>query len=196
MGLLNSLIEQAKAPKGFVGKTMLKIMNSAHTTKTAWGLSKLNIVDNALILDIGCGGGKTMGMLSAKSQHSKIYGIDYSEDAVLTSAKENYKDVQSGKVIVKQASVSSIPFNDNFFDIITAIQTHYFWPDLKNDIKEVYRVLKPKGEFALVAEVYKINYHMKEYKAVNELKGLFLSSGFFNVDVFETRQDLCFVGRK
>lgn len=66
MGLLNLLIEQAKAPKGFVGKTLLKIMNTAHIEKMAWGLSKLNISDNAIILDIGCGGGKTIGMLSAK----------------------------------------------------------------------------------------------------------------------------------
>lgn len=196
MGLLNSLIEQAKNPKGFIGKLMLKIMNSAHTEKMIWGLSKLYIYDNANILDIGCGGGKTIEILSDKIQHGKIFGIDYSEEAVLTPSKLNEKDIKSGKVIIKQASVSLIPFSDNYFDIITAIQTHYFWPDLKNNVKEVNRVLKPKGQFVLISEIYKIDYHMTKYKSIEELKELLLNNGFCNVNVFETRQDLCFVGTK
>lgn len=81
-------------------------------------------------------------------------------------------------MIVKQASVSSLQFDDNFFDIITAIQTHYFWPDLKNDVKEVYKVLKSKGEFALVSEIYKINCHMKEYKRLKNSKGYFSIAAF------------------
>ena len=61
---------------------------------------------------------------------------------------------------------------------------------------EVNRVLKPKGQFVLVSEIYKINYHMTKYKTMEELKELLLNSGFSNINVFETKQDLCFVGTK
>lgn len=42
MGLLNTLIDQAKNPRGFVGNIMIKIMNQAHTSITAWGLKKIS----------------------------------------------------------------------------------------------------------------------------------------------------------
>ena len=41
------------------------------------------------------------------------------------------------------------------FDLVTAVETHFFWPDLPNDVREVLRVLKPGGTFLLIAEVYR-----------------------------------------
>ena len=66
MKLLNRLIEQAKNPNGFVGSIMLSIMNTAHTGMNKWAFEKINISEDAIILDIGCGGGKTIQILSKK----------------------------------------------------------------------------------------------------------------------------------
>ncbi len=196
MGLLEALIGQAKNPKGFVGSAMLKIMNSAHSRMTAWGLSKIHIDDHATVLDIGCGGGQTLKTLSSILPNGRIYGVDYSEEAVAASIRENSKDVQAGKMAVMQAGVSSMPFQDGHFDLATAFQTHYFWPDLKNDIREVNRILKPGGRFLLVSEIYKINYHMKEYKTADALRALFVEAGFTDVQVFQSKAAVCFVGTK
>jgi len=196
MKIVNKLIDQAKHPKGFIGTLMLKIMNSAHSQMIKWGISKINIANNSVILDVGCGGGKTIKLLSQLAKNGKIYGIDYSEDSVKTTEKENKKAVSSGKVIVKQANVSYIPFSDNFFDIVTAFQTHYFWSNLESDIKEISRVLKPCGQFLLVAELYKIEYHMSQYKTEESMEKLLSESGFNNIDVFKTNKNVCFVGIK
>ncbi|KAB1439798.1 class I SAM-dependent methyltransferase [Candidatus Galacturonibacter soehngenii] len=196
MKLLDELIEQAKNPRGWLGKTMLNIMNQAHNKMTVWGLEKVQLKDKDVILDIGCGGGQTLKILSSLISNGTIYGVDYSEKAVATSTDKNWKDVKSKKIIVKQADVTSLPFPEDFFDIITAFQTHYFWPDLKNNIVEVNRILKQGGQFLLVAELYKINYHMKEYKTVETLKELFLRSGFSTVTVSQTKTQLCMVGEK
>ena len=40
--------------------------------------------------------------------------------------------------------------SDDRFDLVTAVETHYFWPDLPRDLVEVRRVLKPGGMLALV----------------------------------------------
>ena len=45
-----------------------------------------------------------------------------------------------GRVKILNASVSSLPFQDKSIGLATAVETIYFWPDLKNDFKEVYRV--------------------------------------------------------
>ena len=149
-------------------------MNAAHTRLTNWALQKIHIREDAVILDIGCGGGKTIHSLSRLTPHGKIYGIDYSEQAVENSKKTNMKDVKTAKVIIHQASVSSIPYHPDFFDLITAFQTHYFWPDVENDMKEVFRVLKPNGSFLLVAETFKIQYHMDKFKNNRRISKPFL----------------------
>ena len=42
-------------------------------------------------------------------------------------------------------------------DLVTAVETVYFWPNLPECMKEVYRVLKPGGRFAIMVEVVVTN---------------------------------------
>ncbi len=193
---MTKLIAQAKNPRGFVGSSMLCIMNVAHTSMTKWALSKINISQRAKMLDIGCGGGKTIHTLSKMNPDGKIYGIDYSKKAVENSIKLNKKDVDSGKVFIKQASVSAMPFSNGFFDMITAFQTHYFWPNLENDVKEIFRVLKANGSFLIVAELYKINYHMTKFKTKTDLEKLLKETGYRNVVFHEYKGAICITARK
>ena len=53
--------------------------------------------------------------------------------------------IYDGKVKVLEGNVADLPFEDNTFDIVTAFETVYFWPDFVNDLKEVLRVLKDDG---------------------------------------------------
>lgn len=196
--LLQRLIEQAKKPNGFVGSVMLRIMNFAHSGMNTWLIKHGDVYDGDTVLDIGCGGGKTLQTLSNINPSGKVYGIDFSEQAVRDSIKTNKMDVANGKVIVKQASVSNIPYPDQFFDTITAFQTHYFWPDLANDVKEVFRVLKHGGKFIIISELYKINYHMKAYKTKSEIEQLYESIGFQRIQIIENARKgcLCIIGIK
>ncbi|OCA82917.1 class I SAM-dependent methyltransferase [Pseudobacillus wudalianchiensis] len=198
MNLLNKLIEQAKNPDGIVGSFMLRIMNTAHTEMNKWALGNTKIGEASIVLDVGCGGGKTMQLLSNINKKGKIYGIDYSEQAVKDSIRANKIDVASGKVNIQQASVIDIPFPENFFDIITAFQTHYFWSDLETSIKEVFRVLKEDGCFLITAELYKINYHMKSYKTKEEIEQLLKNTGFAVVRINENanKKWICIKGIK
>ncbi|MEG0450294.1 MAG: class I SAM-dependent methyltransferase [Lysinibacillus sp.] len=198
MSLLQSLIEQAKNPKGFVGSAMLRIMNTAHNGMNKWVIQNGAIDNGDIVLDIGCGGGKTIQSLSKINKSGKIYGIDFSHQAVIDSIKTNKEDVAIRKVIIKQASVSNIPYPEEFFDKITAFQTHYFWPDLANDVKEVFRVLKQGGQFIIISEIYKINYHMEAYKCKTDIKQLFESIGFQKVHIQEDskRGWICITGTK
>ena len=48
---------------------------------------------------------------------------------------------------MQQASVAELPFEAEQFDVVTAFETVYFWPELAQNFREVYRVLKPGGVF-------------------------------------------------
>jgi 2-polyprenyl-3-methyl-5-hydroxy-6-metoxy-1,4-benzoquinol methylase len=57
-------------------------MNFGHSGLTRWGLTKVEIRENATVLDIGCGGGRALERLASLAILGKVVGIDYSEDSV------------------------------------------------------------------------------------------------------------------
>lgn len=196
--MLNKLIQQAKNPNGRLGSLMLKIMNSAHIQMNQWAFENIKITKNATILDIGCGGGKTLQLLSKMNTDGEIFGIDYSEQAVKNSIKSNKAGVAAGKLHIQQASVYDLPFLENTFDLVTAFQTHYFWDEFENGVKEAFRVLRKHGCFLITAEIYKINYHMRNYKTKESLDKLFNKIGFEKVSFYESSNNkwICIKGIK
>ncbi|CAM4318496.1 class I SAM-dependent methyltransferase [Bacillus manliponensis] len=95
---------------------MLKIMNSAHSGMNKWALGKLCIHGNEILLDIGCGGGNTIKCLSEFIKDGKIYGIDYSEQAVKESIQKNIQEINRRKVHISRADVTNIPFPEQTLD--------------------------------------------------------------------------------
>ena len=52
------------------------------------------------------------------------------------SREVNEKLINEGKVEVMEGNVINLPFEDNTFDIVTAFETIYFWPDIeKSSVK-------------------------------------------------------------
>jgi ubiquinone/menaquinone biosynthesis C-methylase UbiE len=122
---------------------------------TDWGLQQVIVPKNAAILDVGCGGGRTVRRLAALAPDSKVVGLDYSAASVAVSRDTNADNIAAGRVHIEQGSVAALPFPDCTFDVVTAVETHYYWPDLPANMREILRVLKPGGMFALIAETYR-----------------------------------------
>ena len=152
MGLLKSLFTNCAHPKGRMGRAMLKFMNLCHAPLTNWGLKLVGIQDGWTMLDIGCGGGATLQRLLKRSKGAQVYGIDISEESVAKAKKVN-TDVLDQQVFVTLGSAEKLPYEDGKFDLVTAVETVYFWPNLPNCLQEVRRVLKPGGKFAILVEV-------------------------------------------
>lgn len=138
-----------------MGRIFLWNMNSRHSRVTDWGLSHVRIEKQYTILDVGCGGGRTLSKLAAVVTEGRIYGIDHSEESVAASQKTNAKWVAMGRVEVRLGSVSQLPFANHMFDLVTAVETHFWWSNLQEGMREINRVLKPGGKLVLIAEVYK-----------------------------------------
>ena len=183
-----------RKPEGEDGKKMLERMNESHHNVTGWALSLWEIQGNDNILDIGCGGGNAVSMLEKLAPGGKVYGIDYSALSVEKAAAKNKKAVAQGRVKILNASVSSLPFQDKSIGLATAVETIYFWPDLKNDFKEVYRVLKDGGRFCVVCEMVKnsdgtgahtqvADFLKLHYLSQEEIERLFIAAGFKNITI-------------
>jgi ubiquinone/menaquinone biosynthesis C-methylase UbiE len=155
MSLTEIIVEQSRKPTGRFGKFYARLMNIGHSSLTRWGLSHVSINNTDTILDIGCGGGKTINTLAKAATEGKIYGIDYSEFCVAVATSLNKRLIDAGRVEVLHASVESLPFRDDLFDLVTAVESYYFWPDLTDNLKEIRRVLKPGGSVILINEMYR-----------------------------------------
>ncbi len=206
------VIGQFNKPSGWLGRLNLWDMNRRHSALTDWGLKQVSISSGDTILDVGCGGGRTINKLAVIAREGKIYGIDHAETSVAASGKINRKWIEAGRVEIQQASVSHLPFADQAFDLVTAVETHYYWPELVADLREVMRVLKPRGTCIIIAETYKGGKFDKKLRRLEELKKyvqyshltveehreVFVRAGYSDVQVVEEyeRGWLCAMGRK
>ncbi|MED9968846.1 MAG: class I SAM-dependent methyltransferase [Ruminococcus sp.] len=190
------LVENAVKPDGFWGRLMIRSMNKGHHELTDWALSHLDIANGDFVLDVGCGGGRTVSKLCELVGSGKAYGIDYSELCVKNSKALNNKNVLCNKAVIKQASVSELPFDDNMFDKVTAVETYYFWPDKLNDLIEIKRVLKPGGKLLLVFEMLYDRDDPKKWEKVekrlsikavteNGVTAMLAKAGYVNITTYK-----------
>lgn len=149
------VFRQVRKPSGALGKLVVKAMGRGHAGMTDWALRQLNLPKNGVALDVGCGGGSTIAKLALRAPEGRVFGVDYSAASVAVSRETNAREIEGGRVQIEAGSVAALPFPDNTFDLVTAVETHYYWPDLPANVREVQRVLKPGGTFALVAETYR-----------------------------------------
>ncbi|HEU5411834.1 MAG TPA: methyltransferase domain-containing protein, partial [Candidatus Acidoferrales bacterium] len=109
----------------------------------------------------------------------------------------------------REASVSHLPFADGTFDVVTAVETHFWWPDLQNDVREVFRVVKPGGTVAIIAEIYRgaktATAHIAEkyiplsgmkLLTADEHRDLLQRAGFADVQIFTEKSWICATGKK
>lgn len=202
---------QCQKPQGWLGRIFLWNMNSRHSRVTDWGLSHVDIEKQYTILDVGCGGGRTLSKLAAEAIEGRVYGVDHSEESVATSQKTNAKWTAMGRVEIRLGSVSQLPFADEMFDLVTAVETHFWWSNLQQDMREISRVLKVGGKLVLIAEVYKgasstmsrlIEKHAPKTGLLlldaQEHRELFANAGFSQIEITTQPEQgwICAVGTK
>lgn len=190
--IFKDFFSQCARPEGFLGRVMLRFMNFGHAPLTNWGLDQVTFRNDMTMLDIGCGGGATLKQLLKRSPGGKVYGIDISDESVAKAKRVNKQHLGS-QVFVEQGSAHSLPWDNRSFDVVTAVETVYFWPDLPRCFQEVKRVLKPGGQFAIMLEVIDTDSSwtnvvegMSVYSP-EQLKEMLQQAGFSDVEVLRKK---------
>lgn len=197
-----SFFENTRRPEGFGGKLMVSMMNLGHAALAEWGLQHLAVPEGTAVLDCGCGGGANIKKLLEKAAQGSVKGIDYSEVSVEKSRSLNASAISAGRCEIMQANVAQLPFEDNSFDLVTAFETVYFWPELPACFREVGRVLRPGGTFFICNECDEDNKWtdivsgMKIYTA-DELTQVLTKAGFTDIVMHKNNKGwLCATARK
>ena len=202
--MFKKFLENFRKPKdNFGGRFMLKSMNKGHEKLASWGRSYLEIKKEYTVLDLGCGGGRNIEYFLTKA--NKVYGIDHSETSVKMASEINKEAIESGRCQISVGDVRSLPFENESIDIITAFETIYFWDDIEECFKEIYRLLKNGGQFLICNEVssmdrrdVRILAHKIEMQVYtpDDLTKMLTDIGFCCNYHLDGKKQLAFIGKK
>lgn len=191
--LTEFLIKQSQKPSGLIGRVITKIWSFYFKKLSFWAIKQTTISDNYRILEIGYGGGSTIKNLLALNKNLEIHGIDISKESYRTAQRVHSDSIRKGSVQLKIGNVENMPYQNNYFDRIFAIQTHIFWKDIKKSFQEVYRVLSSNSTLIIASEKEKIHYHMTDYRTSHEFSQLLTSIGFSKIEEKQNRNWILYI---
>jgi SAM-dependent methyltransferase len=171
-------------PQGVLGTLGGMIMARANADCGAWVTDLLEVAPNDSVLEVGFGPGVIIQRLSELVAMGRIAGIDQSREMVKQARARNAAAIQSGCVDLRHGSVDSLPFDDNSFDKMLAINSMQVWPDPVAGLREMRRVLRPGGRIALGFT----SYSGQSKKGLGET---LIAAGFKNACVTEADRWVC-----
>src|SRR5215831_8259617 len=126
------------------------------------------------ILDVGCGTGANLQMLAS---YGVAEGVDVSVEALEFCRAR-------GLAKVRQGAAEALPYEDASFDLVTALDVVEHLDDDIAGLKEVQRVLRPRGRALLFVPAFMflwgvqddISHHRRRY-TVSELKARLSEAG-------------------
>ncbi len=144
------IAEQARHARGLLGRFVAFVMARETFADNMRAIDALSIDAHDRVIDIGCGHGRSLGVLAARAPNGYIAGVDPSELMTEIAVRRNRKSVKAGRVDITIAGVDAIPYADEAFDKALCVHVIYFWEDIDATLREIARVLKPGGRLALV----------------------------------------------
>jgi ubiquinone/menaquinone biosynthesis C-methylase UbiE len=107
-----------------------------------------NIKSDSLVLEVGCGNGRSIFDLLSVTQN--ITGIDH-DPKTIDEAKKNFSSYKT--INLQVANATALPFNNNTFEYVLCLSTFVNFADAKyRALEEMKRVLKSDGK--IIMSVY------------------------------------------
>lgn len=148
-----AIAAQLRQPTGTDGVITAERMSQNNDGMIRSCIDNLSLQDGGWVLEIGPGGGTHLSYLLAKGNNVHYSGIDISGTMVEIAITHNKAEVEKGIAtfteVKAEAGYVIIPFDDHKFESIFTVNTLYFWDNAAAQAEEIYRVLKPGGQFAL-----------------------------------------------
>lgn len=138
--------EQYKTDENFKLRGGLHSYSVNKSDWNTWCFTKMEIPNNARILELGCGTGHFW--IKNKNKINPNWSITLSDFSagMLQSTKDRLSKLDNN-FIYKQFDAQDMPFEDESFDIVIAKHMLYFVPDIEKALGEIKRVLSKDGYF-------------------------------------------------
>ncbi len=146
----NWLTRQRRYPRGTIGALIGRLTGLRNSRLIRIALDKLDLTAMDNVLEVGCGTGRAIAALIERDHLGFVTGIDHSALMARLAIRRNIEAIEYGRLEVRQAAVSRLPYLDHWFARAFAIESFPHWPRPDDDVAEIRRVLKPGGRLVLV----------------------------------------------
>lgn len=163
-------------------------MEKGHRPVGEQAIELMDITANAHVLDVGCGSGWSTRLMAEKARDGRVVGIDIS-DEMIRLARET--SASHSNLDFRIASAEKLPFSDGEFTHAFSMESLYYYADMLKALREIRRVLKPRGLFVTILDLYQENEPSHQWvEQLNvpvhllnsgEYRALFERAGFSNV---------------
>jgi SAM-dependent methyltransferase len=187
-------------PRGIWGAAIGYAMAWTHRSRTAWVLSLLHLKPDDRVLEIGFGPGAAIRDAAKLVPQGFVAGVDPSEVMVRQATRRNREGIRRGRVELKLASMSAIPYPDNSFDKIFGTNSIHFSRALSSDLAEIRRALRPGGLAAFSTQpLWKGGTDAAALSIGRDLRDAMADAGFEDCRIEEKdtwpRKIVCALGR-
>lgn len=146
---MSTIRHQAVQPHGPLGVAMGWFLARGNAAQNRATVEALEPPPGGSVLEIGFGPGHALEMLSRKAPLGLIAGADHSALMVATARKRLEPRRGPAALDLRLAEADALPFADEAFDLVYAVNSYHQWPDKEAALAEIAGVLKPGGEVVL-----------------------------------------------
>jgi ubiquinone/menaquinone biosynthesis C-methylase UbiE len=148
--LQRRLAQQLGAPSGFLGNLVVNQLNKHNRATIAGAVDALGPAGGATVADIGYGGGVGLQLLlDATGPRGRVHGVEPSTAMIKRATKEYRGPISSGRLVLHQATMDSVPLVDGALSGWISLNTIYFIRELTPSFAELARVLASSGRGVL-----------------------------------------------
>lgn len=141
----------------------------------------LGVSDDDTILQIGYSGDAAIKSLLPMLTQGRLAGIDRDAHKVRAANELAPEAFRSFKLEFKEGVVSRLPFSDEHFSKVFALDTVGTWLSIPKGLQEISRVLLPLGR--VVFSLPPASRKQGEHVPAAEIRGLLQDAGFENMEV-------------
>jgi ubiquinone/menaquinone biosynthesis C-methylase UbiE len=140
---------QFRRPSGLLGHYAARFMRQNNQDYYRQVIELLQIQANDTVLEIGCGEGLAIKLITDHNQSCGVDGIDFSALMVKKAIKTNSPSIKDGRVRLFSGNMLDFDFGDKTYSKIFAINVIYFWEDLATPFAKILSLLKSQGQLVL-----------------------------------------------
>jgi ubiquinone/menaquinone biosynthesis C-methylase UbiE len=107
-------------------------------------LRRMDLQQSDRILDVACGTGALLQMISALNPRAQLFGTDLSTE-MLSVAKSRLGSAAE----LREGRADKLPFDSGSFDTVVSTNAFHFFRQPEEALREMSRVLQPNGRFVI-----------------------------------------------
>jgi len=141
----NVLPYQARKPEGEVGRRVGETMAQRNVEPNAFTFQCLHVRPTDRVLEIGFGPGEAIAEAARLAPKGFVAGIDFSETMLTMAEERNHRAIMEERVELQLGEAAAIPYGDENFDKMFAVNVFHFWDDPSKELAECRRALRSGG---------------------------------------------------